>query len=71
MGAMELPLLILLLFSAFLVAADAEIYIVTVEGDPVVSYTGGIDGFEATAVDSDKKIDSNRYDDTSLCFPVW
>ncbi|CAI9760937.1 unnamed protein product [Fraxinus pennsylvanica] len=36
-----------------------EIYIVTVEGEPVISYTGGVNGFEATAVetDSDEKID--------------
>ena len=40
----------------------AEIYIVTVEGEPIVSYTGGVDGFEATAVESDDdhKLDSTR-----------
>ena len=31
----------------------AEVYIVTVEGEPIISYKGGIDGFEATAVESD------------------
>ncbi|KAA8522706.1 hypothetical protein F0562_009132 [Nyssa sinensis] len=34
-----------------------QIYIVTVEGEPVISYKGGVDGFEATAVESDEKID--------------
>ncbi|MED6122521.1 hypothetical protein PIB30_040518 [Stylosanthes scabra] len=42
-----------------LVSLKAEIYIVTVEGEPVISYAGGIDGFEATAVESDEKIDTN------------
>ncbi|KAK6147441.1 hypothetical protein DH2020_018353 [Rehmannia glutinosa] len=39
-----------------------EIYIVTVEGEPVINYRGGVDGFEATAVepDSDEKIDVTR-----------
>lgn len=41
---------------------EAEVYIVTVEGEPIISYTGGIDGFEATAVESDEKIDTSRYD---------
>jgi len=41
---------------------EAEIYIVTVEGEPIVSYRGGVDGFEATAVESDDdhKLDSSR-----------
>ncbi|KAK9269007.1 hypothetical protein L1049_000775 [Liquidambar formosana] len=47
---------ILVLFG-LLIVGKAEIYIVMVEGDPVVSYRGGVDGFEATAVDSDEKID--------------
>ncbi|KAL3512415.1 hypothetical protein ACH5RR_025132 [Cinchona calisaya] len=36
---------------------SAEIYIVMVEGEPVISYKGGVNGFEATAVESDEKID--------------
>lgn len=52
---------VLVVVSALLVYGDAEIYIVTVEGEPIISYTGGIDGFEATAVESDEKIDSERY----------
>lgn len=39
-----------------------EIYIVTVEGEPIISYKGGVDGFEATAVESDDdRVDSSRY----------
>ncbi|XP_027903216.1 subtilisin-like protease SBT2.6 [Vigna unguiculata] len=41
----------------------AEIYIVTVEGEPVISYRGGVDGFEATAVESDD--DDHKLDSTS------
>ncbi|XP_057467817.1 subtilisin-like protease SBT2.6 [Actinidia eriantha] len=47
---------ILVLFS-LLIIVKAEVYIVTVEGEPVISYTGGVDSFEATAVESDEKID--------------
>ncbi|KAI4335371.1 hypothetical protein L6164_014020 [Bauhinia variegata] len=43
---------------ALLVAGKAEIYIATVEGEPIISYTGGIEGFEATAVESDEKMDT-------------
>lgn len=53
---MEFECTILVLF-VLLILAKAEIYIVTVEGDPVIHYKGGIDGFEATAVDNDEKID--------------
>ncbi|KAI5659441.1 hypothetical protein M9H77_28234 [Catharanthus roseus] len=35
----------------------AEVYIVTMEDEPVISYKGGVNGFEATAVESDEKID--------------
>lgn len=49
----------LLGFSANIV--NAEIYIVTIEGEPVISYKGGDNGFEATAVESDEKIDVTRY----------
>ncbi|XP_051134700.1 subtilisin-like protease SBT2.5 [Andrographis paniculata] len=44
------------------ILVDAEIYMVTLEGEPVVSYKGGVDGFEATAVDfesDDVKIDAS------------
>ncbi|KAL9224570.1 hypothetical protein vseg_000591 [Gypsophila vaccaria] len=39
---------------------EAEVYIVTLEGEPVVSYRGGVKGFEATASESDEKIDVTR-----------
>lgn len=51
---------VLVLFSIF-AYGDAEIYIVTMEGEPVMSYQGGIDGFEATAADTDEKVDVTRY----------
>lgn len=51
----------LIVLSSLLVSGNAEVYIVTVEGEPIISYTGGIDEFEATAVESDEKIDTNRY----------
>lgn len=60
MGALELGGALLVLF-AVLTIGKAEIYIVTVEGEPIISYTGGVDGFEATAVESDEKIDTTRY----------
>ncbi|WCJ42266.1 subtilisin-like serine protease 3 [Euphorbia peplus] len=41
-----------------LIRVKGEIYIATMEGEPVISYGGGVPGFEATAVDSDEKIDS-------------
>ncbi|KAL2338678.1 hypothetical protein Fmac_013124 [Flemingia macrophylla] len=49
---------VLIVVFALLVSGDAEVYIVTVEGEPIISYTGGIDGFEATAAESDEKIDT-------------
>ncbi|KAL8096762.1 subtilisin-like protease SBT2.5 [Apium graveolens] len=57
MGKMQIHFVILFLFFAFPIIAKAEIYIVTVEGDPVISYRGGIDGFSATAVESDEELD--------------
>ncbi|KAK4760169.1 hypothetical protein SAY87_023300 [Trapa incisa] len=53
---MALALKILLL-STLLVFGKAEVYIVTIEGEPVISYTGGIEGLEATVVESHEKID--------------
>ncbi|KGN61172.1 subtilisin-like protease SBT2.5 [Cucumis sativus] len=46
-----------LVFLAILFVGKAEIYIVTIEGEPIVSYKGDLDGFEATAMESDEKID--------------
>ncbi|KAK3437565.1 hypothetical protein EUGRSUZ_C02222 [Eucalyptus grandis] len=56
MGALEFACRTILL-SALLIIAKAEVYIVTIEGEPVISYKGGVNGFEATAVESDEKID--------------
>ncbi|VVA99573.1 unnamed protein product [Arabis nemorensis] len=48
---------------ALLVTVTAEVYIVTMEGEPIISYRGGENGFEATAIesesDSDEKIDKS------------
>ncbi|GAU25335.1 hypothetical protein TSUD_375980 [Trifolium subterraneum] len=49
---------VFMILCAIVLYGEAEVYIVTVEGEPIISYTGGIDGFEATAVDSDEKIDT-------------
>ncbi|CAN4084957.1 unnamed protein product [Withania somnifera] len=57
MGEMGVSLIIVLLLG-ILNVGKAEIYIVTVEGEPVISYKGGTDGFEATAIVSDEKIDT-------------
>ncbi|XP_057979777.1 subtilisin-like protease SBT2.5 [Malania oleifera] len=56
MKAVELSCKILVL-CGLLIIGKAEIYLVTVEGEPVISYKGGVDGFEATAVEADEKID--------------
>ncbi|KAI8571441.1 hypothetical protein RHMOL_Rhmol01G0120700 [Rhododendron molle] len=64
MVAMEFGCKILMLFS-MLVLGKAEVYIVRVEGEPVISYEGGVDGFEATVVESDEKMDVNSEKVTS------
>lgn len=53
---------VVLLLLGVVILGKAEIYIVTLEGEPVISYRGGVSGFEATAVesDSDEKIDVTR-----------
>ncbi|XP_044464577.1 subtilisin-like protease SBT2.5 [Mangifera indica] len=58
MGAIEyiMCINIFMLFSVLIIARE-EVYIVTVEGEPIISYKGGELGFEATAVESDEKID--------------
>lgn len=60
MGKIQICFVLLMLF-AYLITAKAEIYIVTVEGEPVISYRGGIDGFAATAVESDEELDVTRF----------
>lgn len=59
MGEAQIALVVYMV-SALLIIAKGEIYIVTVEGEPVVSYTGGVDGFAATAVESDEELDVTR-----------
>ena len=51
--------LVLVLF-AHLALIKAEIYIVTLEEEPVVTYRGGVHGFEATASETDEKVDVTR-----------
>ncbi|KAJ6732006.1 PROPROTEIN CONVERTASE SUBTILISIN/KEXIN [Salix purpurea] len=57
MRVVEFWCTVLVLF-ALLINGKAEVYIVTMVGEPVISYTGGIPGFEATAVESDEKLDA-------------
>lgn len=49
-----------LLTFRLLVSANADIYIVIMEGEPVVSYIGGIGDFAATASESGENIDITR-----------
>ncbi|KAL6496408.1 hypothetical protein OROGR_029666 [Orobanche gracilis] len=50
---------VFLILLGIVILGKSEVYIVTVEGEPVISYQGGVKGFEATTVDSDsdEKID--------------
>ncbi|KDP27456.1 hypothetical protein JCGZ_19817 [Jatropha curcas] len=50
--------ILVLLLSFLLPNGKAEIYIVTMEEEPVISYRGGVPGFKATAVDADEEIDT-------------
>nr|KJB21999.1 hypothetical protein B456_004G025300 [Gossypium raimondii] len=58
MKASGLGWAVLLVLLGLVVKGKAEIYIVTVEGEPIISYKGGENGFEATAVESDEKLDT-------------
>ena len=60
MRAMDFGCAVVVLFG-LLIAGNAEIYIVTIEGEPIISYKGGVPGFEATAVESDETLDVTRY----------
>lgn len=53
---MAFGLLVACLLLGVLNFGNAEIYIVTVEGEPVISYKGGINGFDATALEEDEKL---------------
>ncbi|KAJ8751057.1 hypothetical protein K2173_016238 [Erythroxylum novogranatense] len=48
-----------LVLFALSVCGRREIYIVTMEGEPVITYRGGVPGFKATAPISDEKIDTS------------
>ncbi|XP_022731006.1 subtilisin-like protease SBT2.5 [Durio zibethinus] len=61
--AVECAVLVMLL--GLVVTGRAEIYIVTIEGEPIISYKGGENGFEATAVESDEKLDTTSESVTS------
>lgn len=53
--------LIIILLDLFIIT-KSEVYIVTVEGEPVVSYQGGLNGFQPIAnADSNHKIDFTRF----------
>ncbi|CAH9110396.1 unnamed protein product [Cuscuta europaea] len=54
---MTVGLLVAYLILGVLDLGKAEIYIVTVEGEPVISYKGGVEGFEATALEDGEKLD--------------
>ncbi|KAK9017774.1 hypothetical protein V6N11_000778 [Hibiscus sabdariffa] len=58
MKAAELGWVVLVVLLVLVAGVKADIYIVTVEGEPIISYKGGENGFEATAVESDEKLDT-------------
>ena len=60
MKVVELGCVVLVVLLGLVVTGKAEVYIVTVEGEPIISYKGGENGFEATAVESDEKLDTTR-----------
>ncbi|XP_010927223.2 subtilisin-like protease SBT2.5 [Elaeis guineensis] len=47
----------LFVFLPLLVMGSGDIYIVTMEGEPIVSYSGGVEGFAPTATDSVEEMD--------------
>lgn len=58
---MKLKELVCVLFALpILVLGHGDIYLVTIEGDPVVSYSGGVEGFAATAADLAEELDITR-----------
>lgn len=50
----------LFVFLPFLVIGSGDIYIVTMEGEPIVSYSGGVEGFAPTATDSVEEMNITR-----------
>lgn len=51
---------VLFVFLPFLVIGSGDIYIVTMEGEPILSYSGGVEGFAPTATDSVEEMDITR-----------
>lgn len=47
----------LVMFLPLLVSASGDIYIVTMQGEPIVSYSGGVEGFAPTATDVVEEMD--------------
>jgi len=60
MRRIKLACLLLLAFVQQVVLGTHDVYIVTMEGDPVISYQGGVEGFPATAVDLDEEMDTSE-----------
>ncbi|XP_071742108.1 subtilisin-like protease SBT2.6 [Rutidosis leptorrhynchoides] len=56
MKAVDCLFIIIVIF-CFLVIGKSDIYIVTIEGEPVTSYRGGVSGFKATAVEFNENLD--------------
>ncbi|PKU63336.1 subtilisin-like protease SBT2.5 [Dendrobium catenatum] len=56
LNKMDLCLFVFLLLP-FVSFGSGDVYLITMEGEPVVSYMGGIDGFSATAEDSMEEMD--------------
>ena len=60
MGRVERLLAVVAAALSLLVLANGEIYIVNMIGEPVVSYTGGIEGLPPTAIDLVDDFDVTR-----------
>lgn len=60
MKIVEIMFIVIIIVGIFVVG-KSEIYIVTIEGEPVICYRGGVSGFEATAVESSEKLDFTRF----------
>lgn len=59
MKVLELACLLLIIVPQ-VVLGTHDVYIVTMEGEPVVSYRGGVEGFPATAIDLDEDMEITR-----------
>lgn len=59
MKGIEVACLFLILIES-IVYGSHDVYIVAIEGDPVVSYEGNIEGLPATATDTVEEMDFHR-----------